>query len=338
MPVTLEFDSDCTFRFSTDDSKSWLAISMKVELMARKFPSIVFLLLTYAALPANVLSAQDTVAAVSGSDKVSAEMGLAGLIAGRSKIKSGEFRGVEWYSVSQESPDESLATNELFCAFDLDKDQFRFERNGSRSQLDGNTDESSDIKFQSKYIRISDKSGQWLAINGLGAGKQLDHLSTIKPFHCDVIGVCTTGDLNGFPKLSKLARIYRDQKNCTSRMEEDGRQLIVWRFGQKEEYERRLWLDPIRDYVPTRMEVWTVTRKSGTESLALLVTITTEWRRINDVWVPVKCVHLGNLYNSDVKSYELKISWVRVNEVIPGEVFADPTVRLYKLRPAIDER
>jgi hypothetical protein len=288
-----------------------------------------------------------------GQDEETARLAVDGLINGREALITGQFTAVEWRWTGSPS-DDIFARREIYCAFDTAEAQFRFDRTrkirvtewSGAAPKDVSTlrknaaNASSHIKvLHAKYIRLAEKSLHWSSRGRyqVTIKQPEDVLASAGPFRVDCVGVITTGDLRGLPDLQRLVDIFMGQDLRSVEKLENGEHLLVWDFADGS-LRRRLWLDPRKDYAPTRMEILEAGNGPESSSFKLIVTTVTAWDRINNVWVPVKSTHFEDRQGKELKSYEIDFSWSRVNENVPDEVFSVAGLKLDRFARVVDTR
>jgi hypothetical protein len=301
-------------------------------------------LLIGASMPASILCGQT----LSG-----AQIAVDGLIDGRARVIAGEFTAIEWHWTGT-AADDDFARTDIYCAFDAANEAFRFDRkrkvgvieSPAGAQQKSSPENTNGIPAWShiedlevKYVRLADKSLHWTSSGKyqVTVKRREDVLRPARPFHMNSIGLATSGDLLAFPELQKLVDVFMGQDLQSSEKSTDGQQLLVWRFADGS-LQRRLWLDPSKDYAPTRMEIRTAGGGPESASAKPIVTIVTEWDRVKDVWVPVRSAHVEDRQGKEFKSYEIEIAWSRVNEDVSEETFTASGFGLARFARVVDTR
>lgn len=271
---------------------------------------------------------------------------LNALVSGRQRISSGEFKAIEWYWTGA-MEDKEFASTDIYCAFDSANDKFRFDRNGKVrvtefSGSDGR-DRSEAVTYideiHSKYIRLEGKSIHWTSedehqVDVMPRGSVL---RTARPFCFDSIGLATSGDLLDFPEMAKLIAVFSKQGPRSGDVADGKQVLLEWTFADGL-LQRRLWLDPLKEYAPTRLEVLAKVEMDGVIKFSRIVDIHTAWIRINEVWVPNRSTHVENRNGQDMKTYEVELSWLRVNEDLQDDIFSAHGFGLSKFARVVDNR
>ncbi|MEX2121949.1 MAG: hypothetical protein WD847_20380 [Pirellulales bacterium] len=248
-----------------------------------------------------------------------ARLVLAGYRDNRERLRSGIYRatGKRSYNSKRHGFDTTVDMS-LFCAFDFDRQLFRFDR----TEPHFNPKTAGD-SMGGKFVRTVDRviqrhdGGDTVTIQPAGARP----LHGILPF--DIRGI---GSLN-LPEVERGTQVERafaspagflaEEKIEAAVAESDRIYRLSWLLANGQA-RRTIWFDAAAGYSPIRLE----DRYVPGEAMAI---VEVAWSNESGVWVPSTArleTRTGSLETQDIRSYSIAFYWKQVNGPVPDRLFA----------------
>jgi hypothetical protein len=252
-----------------------------------------------------------------------AEMLLAGLREQRELLRQGIVRST---GKMIESGGGLEGPSSVFCAFDMDQDLFRFDRDQPiRTKRTGAPDDSARIKqirfafsrIQNRSMYYQDSSGSLTIQNWSGKLP-----ITLCPFDIRAVGLLFSQTYRDGTPFEKILDGFCKLEPHEVVAEGNGVYRIHWLLGSGQQ-RRTLWVDAANGYSPIRLEVqdrrFPFTPNDDDWPAPFAVS-RAEWTKMAGVWVPIT-FFFENRGPGNLARYEHTFLWESVNRTLPKELF-----------------
>ena len=236
---------------------------------------------------------------------------------------------------------------QIFSAFDNARNLYRFDierparrvkaEGGDTTTLNPNEMEWTIEQAAEKIVRTADQVINWTSNDRsvITARNPKPGAQKEPGFDVRIVGASVLSSLKTFLPYATFIQDMQRLPIDDVFKEENGSIKIVWRAGKDGLTRKAIWFDPQRGYSPIRLEM--DTKIPGDIPFEAWVRSETDWRRINEVWVPVTSF-VEQKNGPALESWTLEFDWSSVNEPVDDAVFSADGLELPRFATLVDER